>query len=314
MGKDIVIPKGVVIPRQSQLKTFTPGTNTHWFLGRLMDNFYLRRLGFVMKPVSNKFRLYSLYIDDYIGHTYDSEDIPNIVVSRHELLIATETELSIKKDVTFERFFKSLRRPTQGDLFIPSKEVLSIPDDDCSYYCGLEGLFDVLPQDRFAKELSEVLDSSPDAESKVLSIPMVDEQANQQIELEFVVTKLFGLTFVRLSRIIYEGASLEYLIEGQGDRNVYRPDSENLVPLKSRYVAFTWDSEYELYACHRLISKLVLAKSSWEGSEYYMRRFVGDIALNVHVETFRYGRKEPRINTKFDVLEPDYTVFVEREV
>jgi hypothetical protein len=307
MGKDIVIRKGVVIPRQSQSWAVRPSGDTHRHLAGIIDNFYLDELGLVMKPENDELWVYDPDIYEFMEGPYRSKETPYVKLYKNQFFIATETKFTIKRNVTFEQFFKALKKP--------EKEVLLMPDDDGDYYYDLGALFNVLPEDRLAKELSEVLDSSPDAESKILSIPMVDERTEQQIELEFIITELFGWTFARLSAINYEGARLEYWIDELDGRNVYRPDSENTIPLKNCYVAFAWDSEYELDACLELVYRLLyLSENPWKRFQPEVRTFIGDMLLRLRLESYEFDEDVPIFNVEFDTLESDYTVFLEREV
>jgi hypothetical protein len=307
MEKKIVIPKGVVAPKQERIVMFSPWTGDYLYLQQLVDNFYLDYLGLAIEPMDGQFWLYNTSICGFVS----SSPIPPERVEyvkydpEEELLLATETRLTIEEDVTFETFFRALRKT---DL-----KVLLMPDDKGEYY-AFELLY-ALPEDRFAQELSELLDSSPDAKSKILSIPVVDKKSGQQIEVEFIITELFDWIFVRLSAIKYQGTRVEYWIDKLNGKNVYTPDSEDILALKNCYVAFTRSSDYELDACVMLVDRLLFSEEKAQKRfRTTVKTFIGEMALRLRLLSYDFDEGEPVFNVEFDVFEPDYTVFLEQGV
>jgi hypothetical protein len=295
--------KNIVIPKQERSWDINPLSDAPRYLLGVMNNFYLDELEFEIEPESDEFWFFNTKRREFSRRIYRSEELPyETSYIDDEFFIATRTKFIIKDDVTFEGFFRAMKKP---------EKVLLLPDHADVFYYDLENLFEVIPGARFAEQLSRLLDS-PGIKSEVLSIPMLDRGSGQEIGLEFVVTELFDWVFVRLAAIVYDGTRLEHWID-KIDRstNVYRLGSDNITPLKDSYVACAWTTEDKLSACDELVYWLLDFEGIRDRFQGNVRTLIGDIALSLRLGTCDFNKDEPMFDVKFDILEPDYTVFLE---
>jgi hypothetical protein len=297
MSKQIVIPKGVVIPRQ--LKTFEfqyRSWETEFFL-RMYDHFDLNKLGIEMYPRSDRFYCYDPEFHHLTG-PFRKDDLRYLCGG--EFRFATKTTFVIRKDITIDQFFGALR---------PSENLLLLPDDEMEYYVYLSKLFHVKPEEFLLEELKEVLANPPNAQPTILPVLMLEEETGKQLEFEFMITQLFGWTFARLLSVKYQGSVFEHYVRIPNGTNIYSPESDNVVSLKDDFVAFSTDTPFE--TARQVIYKLMYIEYDAWTSYPAERVFINqDMALVVRLWDYMLS-EEQKLRVQFHRLKPDYTMFLE---
>jgi hypothetical protein len=228
--------RGTVIPKQQRDITFDiaavdKARALHWIFVR----FNQQEIGLEIEPVSDKFVRYDLFMNKSIApataEDYEQakkEFAEGRSIETRFMTLPERAVLRIKQTITFEKFFKAIRR---GDLLLDTTKT------------GLEDfrrLFKgIMTEKTFAKQLAGTLNSPALLESSELkTIKLVDEQAGHEIDLELITTRLYGWYFIRVASVTIDGSKFQHFIKKMTGQNIYQANSENIGLLKDDYTIF----------------------------------------------------------------------------
>jgi hypothetical protein len=170
---------------------------------------------------------------------------------------------------------------------------------------SLEELFEnVMDSASFNEELLARLESPAALDTaKTITATVVGEQPGQELELELLITKLFGWNFVRLASVKYTNSKFEYFLNNQTGKNVYHANSRDVGSLRKDFlVAFTRTDTFPVI--YSLIAHFL---------GFYDEQIIINEEMILRLKA-RYVNKQANrlvFNASFKVFEPDYTVFLE---
>jgi hypothetical protein len=284
----------VVIPKQQVNVTFDVH-NAERFLW-LTRKFKLQDI-LEIEHDSNKFLIFDTYRMQFGGHASKEEYIASkkrfmngLRPTAGHIVLPETARLVMKSNVTMSRFFENFL----GAAFNETSLLLF----------EFRPFFRTIDDDKFERVLRRTLNQQETHQT--IRIPLIDAEAQKQVDLEIVLTKLFGWTFARLAAIEYDGTRFEHYVEKHDGRNIYQANSKHVKRILDNspiVIERTW----HLYMAERLLGRffdLVDFRPVYlfinDAMALWLRfRMVGTNFVN---ETF---------NVRFEILEPDYTIFLE---
>jgi hypothetical protein len=290
----------VVVPKQEREVCFD---SDNWEnakkLKRICSFFKLQEI-VEIEPISEKFVVYDEHIEKYLGpgSKSDFEKLKtkwlNGLISDVEYVTLPEVaRLIVKNDITIEQFFENLNY----DNWFPALEYFAKG--------SLDELFENVMQSASFKEELLARIEGPTAlnSAKTITATVVGEQPGQELELELLVTKLFGWNFVRLASVKYNTSKFEYFLNNPTGKNIYRANSTDVGSLRRDFcLAFARGHTFPVV--YGFIKHFL---------QFYDQQIIINEEMILRLKA-RYLDKQTNqlvFNASFKVFEPDYTVFLE---
>jgi hypothetical protein len=253
-----------------------------------------------IEPLSTKFVVYDEHAGKYLGpgsvNDYErlkSKLMRGLVSDVEYIVLPEAARLIVKHDVTIEQFFDAMIE----DGWFPAAEHWA--------RSRLEALFEnVAGPTSFKEELLARLESPPALDTeKRTTVSVIGEQPGQELELELLVTKLFGWDFIRLLSIKYNDSKFEHLLLEPANKNVYQANSKHVGLLSKDYFAAFTRSDIS-HATDKLIKGFLQAP---------IERIIinEDMVLRLKARRLAKHNGQPVFSAYFEVFEPDYTIFLE---
>jgi hypothetical protein len=293
--------KGVLIPRQ-EIDIVFDAANVdkaralHWIFTR----FDKQQIQLEIETVSDRFVRYDLLMTKSIApataEDYEQmkeEFAKGLSIETRFMTLPEQAKLTIKESITLEKFFRAIRR---GDL------ILDTTKTGLHYFHEL--FKEVATEKTFAKQLAGTLNSPALLDSsKLKNIKLADEQAGHEIDLELIITKLYGWNFIRVASVTIDGSKFQHFIKKMTGQNIYQAGSENVGLLRDDYTIF-------------------FTQTGMDGIfEEIMRKFLHntprptlineDMALEIAVWWPDSYRDQSIVKAQVKELKPDYTIFLE---
>lgn len=291
----------IVVPKQRVSKRFdTKHEVSVVTYIRLVKDYDLEQLGIELNPLSSKYWEYdpsSYYTKDfYLNYTFLGEN----PTPRHEdwIVLPEEAELIVKEDITIERMLDALRND-YNPWFVPNARL------DVGFY-HLPRLFkNVMTEEELKIELLRILDDPALLErSKTIFFPVFNEDTNEEIRFEVVLTPYRKWRFARIIAVEYNGARFEHYLKRPGDTNVYKMDSNDVELLKNSLIDFRILPSSDEWLAEQLICHFIDGPTP----QVLINQEMG---LRLQAKWVSYLPKVSEVSAKFSVLEMDYTTFME---
>jgi hypothetical protein len=292
MGKNV--GRTVVIPKQ-QANVLFDAENAERFVW-LARKFKLQDI-LEIEPDSDKFRVFDTYNMEFKRYAsreeYEAskEKFMTGLTSKVEYIVLPEAaRLIVKDNITVRRFFENFIGSAYKGIPILMYE--------------FHRFFQTVTGDKLEESLRKVLKQQEP--SQIIQTALFDEETQDEVGLEIVITELFGWTFVRLSAVEYNGSRFEHYVEKSDGRNIYRANSRNVKKIVDRSDIII-EKDWHFYMAERLLGgffnlfdfQTLYLFINNEMALWLKFRMVGTNFVN---ETF---------NVRFEILEPDYTIFLE---